>query len=294
MSKFNLRYVTCVEPPRQGNALLVDYLREYFQEEWHYCEFYTSCISAPCKCEGNNTIFQRNHDFELELDNEPDSFYLIQLRHPLHSIVSHYERRLEIGVYGDDTFDVWVAHSIDWLRFFQAFVGKWLINNPHKNFQLVRYEDILSDTINAIDSVIQFCAPDHKPDQQRLKTLKESVFVKQIREPRDFKYFDPLQFALMELEILNILSFLDYKPQFVPEVKTDRNKLPKSFQLTDYAEQYYLERLMLVEPALPRRTLWNTQTQLNRVIDNLNEKIERLQNINAGILKENLSLKKII
>ena len=118
--------------------------------------------------------------------------------------------------------------------------------------------------------------------------------MKQIREPRDFKYFDPLQFALMELEILNILSFLDYKPQFIPEVKTDRNKLPKSFQLTDYAEQYYLERLMLVEPALPRRTLWNTQTQLNRVIDNLNEKIERLQNINAGILKENLSLKKII
>jgi len=286
MSNFNLRYVTCVEPPRNGNALLVDYLREYFDDEWHYCEFYTACISAPCI--NKNTIFQRNHDFELDLENNPDSHYLVQMRHPLHSIVSHYERRVEIGVYGDDNVDVWIAHSLEWIKFFQAFCGKWVLNNPYENYSIITYEEILADPIQAIGSVIKFCAPNHTPDQRRLAELKDTVFVKKIRDPRKFKFFDSLQFALMELEILDILSVFGYRPQFLEQGKTN------NFEISDSAQQYYLQKLMVVEPAIRRRSLWNTQTQLNLVIDQLNMKLEKLQEINSELLRENLKLNKVI
>ncbi len=92
----------------------------------------------------------------------------------------------------------------------------------------------------------------------------------------------------MELEILDILSVLSYKPQFLSQDSI------KKFEITNAVQQYYLQKLMLVEPAIRRRSLWNTQTQLNLVIDQLNAKHERLQEINTGLLRENLQLKKVI
>ena len=118
--------------------------------------------------------------------------------------------------------------------------------------------------------------------------VRDTVFVKKIREPPNFKFFDPLHFALMELEILDILSVLSYKPQFLSQDSI------KKFEITNAVQQYYLQKLMLVEPAIRRRSLWNTQTQLNLVIDQLNAKLERLQEINTGLLRENLQLKKVI
>ena len=92
----------------------------------------------------------------------------------------------------------------------------------------------------------------------------------------------------MELKILVILSVLVYSAQFLNKGKT------KKFKITDTEQQYYLPKLMVVEPAIRRRSLWNTQTQLNLVIYRLNVKREKLQDINKGLLRENLKIEKVI
>lgn len=291
MSKYNLRYITCMEPPRNGNGLLVDYLRPYFGDEWKYCEFYHCCQSIPCVHE--ESIFQRNHDFELDVDIDPDAHYLLQFRHPLHSMVSHFELRVKLELQSD-TRETWIAHAAEWLRFFQVFTGKWIVNNPHGNIWIVTYEEILADPVAAVASVIRYLAPDHEPELERLRTLAESVHLRPIRDPRSFKYYDPLQFALIELEILDLLPQIHQAPQFVPAIQVTDGETAAPLTDLQSTRDYYLLKLEQVEPEVRRRNLWNTQARFKDIVAEKNAAIDRLQETNTRLLKENLELKGVL
>jgi hypothetical protein len=291
MSKFNIRYITNVEPPRCGNTLLIEYLRPYFEDEWYYCEYYLDCISAPCVSE--KTVFQRNHDFELDLPNNPNSHYLIQMRHPVHAIVSHYEMQVKLEKY-NDSFENWIAHSVEWLKFFQAFCIKWILNNPYDNFLIISYENMLANPIEVVGNVINFCAPNHELDSERLNAINDSVSIRKVRDPRKFKYYDPLHFALMELEVLDILPNVGLQLEFVYDLEINDQIQSQKFENMNAVQQFYLQKIKLIEPSIRSRNVWNTQTQLNVVIDELKKSIERLQNVNTELLKENLELKKVI
>ena len=58
--------------------------------------------------------------------------------------MSHFEYKVGRELLGD-TRKIWIAHASEWLRFFQAFTGKWVVNNEYANFQIVTYEEILID-----------------------------------------------------------------------------------------------------------------------------------------------------
>jgi hypothetical protein len=289
LSKINLRYVTNVEPSRNGNALLVAYLRSYFGKTFFkFCEFYTCCQSAPCVHQ--NTIFQRNHDFELNVNIEPDAQYLLQFRHPLHSLVSHFEYRVNRGLLSD-TSKSWISHAAEWLRFFQAFVAKWIINNEYANIQIVTYVEILSDPVNAVADVIRYLAPDHNPEPERLNNLVKSVNVKPVRDPRTFRYYDPLHFALMETEILDLLPLIRQAPQFVPAVDVLDQGANVALADLETGRDYYLLKLELIEPEVRQRVLWNTQDRFNDIIAAKDNTIDGLQKNNVRLLRENLELK---
>ncbi len=67
--------------PRSGQYMLAKCLAMYFRGEFKYCEFYNHCSLTPCI--SNETNFQKQHDFSLELPDGPGKNYIILYRHPL-------------------------------------------------------------------------------------------------------------------------------------------------------------------------------------------------------------------
>lgn len=113
-----MRKIQCVTFPRSGHHLLVNMLFKYFSKDVkypeilggethgkgkeiiragniYYCEFYAHCLTSFCT--DPKTNFQKNHDADdLSLKN-PDYYYIIQFRNPMHAITSFYNFELYGG-----------------------------------------------------------------------------------------------------------------------------------------------------------------------------------------------------
>ena len=283
----DLQYVINVEPPRCGNGLLIEYLSLYFNEDWHYCEFYHCCQSVPCV--NRETIFQRNHDFELDLDNDHTKRYLIQLRHPVHSIVSHFEVQVSLEQL-EHTRENWVSFSIEWIRFYQAFVAKWVLKNTNKNILIVTHEDIRDTPVLTVAEVVKLIAPNHQPDMERLKNVATEVHANKVRDPCKFEYFDPLHFALLELEVAEFLPQLGLSLQFIPTVEIGFKGKTKNLYELQSALDFYLQRVELLDTTIRRRTLWTTQNNFKTIIEEKDITIERLQGTVTRLMRENMGL----
>ena len=146
----------------------------------------------------------------------------------------------------------------------------------------------------AVAGVICYLTPDHEPELERLRTLAESVHLRPIRDPRSFKNYDPLQFALTELEILDLRPLIRQAPQFVPAIQVTDGETAAPLTDLQSTRDYYLLKLEQVEPEIRRRNLWNTQARFKDIVAEKNVAIDRLKETNTRLLKENLELKGVI
>ena len=107
--------VSCVTYPRSGHHLLVRLIANYQLNlnqktfcvhknledphgyisagQMQYCTYYRHCNSVPCT--DNACNLQKNHDFDLTLELPATNKLLVQVRHPLESIISFYYWRLK-------------------------------------------------------------------------------------------------------------------------------------------------------------------------------------------------------
>jgi len=78
--------------------------------DFRYCEYYKHCKSIPCSDPIAN--FQKTHDFNGEVENSTSLYYIVQYRHPIEQIISHYEyiilREKEEGIATIDTKKRWI------------------------------------------------------------------------------------------------------------------------------------------------------------------------------------------
>ena len=79
----------------------------------------------------------------------------------------------------------------------------------------------------------------------------------------------------MELEVLDILSNIGLPLEFVYDLEIKDQAQSQKFENMNAAQQYYLQKINLIEPSIRSRNVWNTQTQLNAVIVGLKNTIER-------------------
>ena len=66
--------------PSSGQNLiyrLLNKIYDYYSINYSYCEFYTCCNSIPCK---KKAIFQKNHDFKLNLNIKSDDKLIVLYR----------------------------------------------------------------------------------------------------------------------------------------------------------------------------------------------------------------------
>lgn len=131
--------------PRSGHHALVNVLRGYFQENFHYCELYRDPTIQLGVCPTTN--YQKNHDFDLNSPVCPARNYIVQVRNPLEAIESWDELDRRVG-HPSDTQE-------NKLDFYAAFVKKWVLG-PVSHRLVVWYEDLVGNPTATVTSVIQF------------------------------------------------------------------------------------------------------------------------------------------
>ena len=182
------RTVQSVSFPRSGHLLLYGLLRKYFGEGFSRCEYYHCCQSVPCK---KGAVYQKNHDFELDLSNDPETFHIIQYRRSAQAQLNAYFRFVHFpkqrAFFGRQSErparpDAYIADSARLKRkyrrfikknrtYFEGFVRKWVLTNTNPNTYLLEYADFVAQPLPHLTALIRLLAPAHPVDEVRVATL---------------------------------------------------------------------------------------------------------------------------
>ena len=187
--------------PRSGHHILVDVLSSYFGSTFQYCGFYLLCEQRPCA--GRVNHLQKNHDHELTLPIDADHDYLIQYRHPLHSITSHYEHKLRHGEFSpeQDSRDTWEEFALASVGHWRSWARKWLIANTNPRAFKLAYEEIMANAPGVLARLVQFFGPSHPVDLAHLHRIIRQITRAPRRSLRQFRYFDPAFFRMLESNV---------------------------------------------------------------------------------------------
>ena len=149
--------VQSVSLPRTGHHLLVNCLKNYF-EEFKYCSFYNCCYKLECPL---SPVFQKNHDVSYHeifkngrpetvilpyLSPDLDKPYIIQYRKDAQSTLNAMYRNLRMkGIFGknvrvseEELKPYLEKERKDFLKFcfekreyYHSFIQKWIIYNKN-------------------------------------------------------------------------------------------------------------------------------------------------------------------
>jgi len=184
--------------PRSGHHMLVDVLSSYFGSTFQYCGYYLLCDERPCAARVNH--LQKNHDHELTLPSDSDCDYLVQYRHPLHSITSHYEHKLRHGQIRPelDCRETWEEFAMASAGHWRLWAQKWLIGNTNPRAFELAYEEIMADAPGVLSRLVRFFGPSHPVDLARLHAIIKRFSLAPRRSLESFRYFDADFFRKLE------------------------------------------------------------------------------------------------
>jgi hypothetical protein len=193
--------------PRSGHRFLKDHLAQILGSEYHYFDQYHDEDST-----GKN--FAKTHDFQLlgrnilEQEFPVDRKYIVQIRHPLESIISYYEFKLHWNRIKVDTEQMFQRHLERQLAKWKRFCDTWCL--PLMDDRLiVTYHDLYASPLEALVEVCEFMG-DCKIDVDNFGTAKvnfrryysDSEGQSRARRKSEFRYFDKEQFKQIEDELL--------------------------------------------------------------------------------------------
>jgi hypothetical protein len=208
----DLKKIQNVSFPRSGHALLRRCLQLYFGNRLRYCQYYKTCKKVPCK--NPQTNYQKNHDFDLKLENNPRYNFLIQYRHPLESIISFYKFDLYHGFIKKDSKKAWELACKNKIDYWKKFVKKWVINNKNPNTLFIQYNKMIDHPEEKIKDAILYLAPGENIDGKKVKEIVREMNIKKRVYIKDFKYYDESFFRKMEDSVRKELDLLNLKRIF--------------------------------------------------------------------------------
>ena len=212
--------------PRSGHNLLRHFLQRYFGDTFHYCFYYPTCRSRPCSAPTNH--FQKNHDFDLKLPVGESAHHVIQVRHPLYSIPSHYEFELVEGENGrqptipEDSAEAWRTYAEGQIQHWRAWVRKWLLSGPIPGALVLVYEDVVRDPVGRLGEAARFFAPSAPLDPGAVAKVVRSFNVRPRRSLPRFRHYDAEFFRGLESVAREELEALGYGPACFEEAPPPR------------------------------------------------------------------------
>jgi hypothetical protein len=127
--------------PSSGQHLTERMLKhycEYTKQQFSYCEFYSSCKKTPCDCKPKR-LFQKQHDFQLNIKIEHESKYLVLYRTNLQDQLFAWYRVNKKLCKNMESLPKFIEQR---RQFYIDFVDKW-INTSYTNILVVSYDEIV-------------------------------------------------------------------------------------------------------------------------------------------------------
>ena len=199
--------------PRSGHHMLQQFLRTYFGDQHSYCQFYEGPLRQPdcCgtyPCTNPDVNFQKCHDFRLSARQIQGQAYIVQFRHPLKACVSAYEQALAYGQNFEDSAEQWKTFAWREIKFFKAFVRRWVLNATLSNTVLLDFDHVVREPLRSLSTVVSLFAPETPPDPERILACVRQVEIAESRDVQMFRHFDLAFFTQLEQHCLDELQRL--------------------------------------------------------------------------------------
>jgi len=237
-----MKKITNITFPRSGHHLLVDCLLRYYSGDlnfirtsnaetnkfyrdilragkFRYCELYHHCKKYPCT--EPETNFQKNHDFFLDLSVEKGQLCVVSYRHPLESIVSLYRwyennplNNLFAAKSVDFTRRGWEEFANEKILYWKKFMQKWVINKTSNDFLFITYNELVSNPMITMISVLHFMDPFEKINLKTLSDSIKSLDVAPKNNIKNFEYYDESFFKHLEAQVANEIIFSGLELKF--------------------------------------------------------------------------------
>jgi len=145
--------------PRSGQHMTERLLSEFHQQNnlpYRYCEFYHCCHRSPCKY---NSVYQKNHDFNLSLKILPNQKYLFLYRENKIEQLEAYYRFNRKSSNPDYENPKEYLNLLNFCRskssYYDNLVKKFL-NNKSKNILCIEYGDFLNNPSKTFHKIVNF------------------------------------------------------------------------------------------------------------------------------------------
>jgi len=176
-----------VSIPRSGHHLLERFLRYYYEKnnlEYSYCEFYKHCNRIPCI---NNSIFQKNHDWDLSLPITKEYKYIVMYRgNIIEQLESFYRHNYKIN--SKENINNFFSFFKDKNEYYIKFLNKWLINE-NKNIIKIEYNEFVNDYFKILCELLKFIFKDNFINTE---TIHDFVEIEKINKKNNVSLFDLL------------------------------------------------------------------------------------------------------
>ena len=223
-----------------------------------FCEYYSGCKTSPCK--NPQTNYQKNHDFDLTLDNNPNYVYIVQYRSPMESLISYYKHGINIGVITEDTKKNWVDFCKKNIVYWKKFINKWVVENKNSNVAFISFEELLKDPQLSITKAILLMDPSNQVDTKKINSIISDLRIKKRYDVSNFKYYDKKSFESIEARTKSEMKLI---------LKLNENnsskKIPIFYHVPRCAGTFMIEQIMI--PSLLK------QHKMNREISKSEEEI---------------------
>ena len=151
--------------PRSGQHLmqrLLNHIYKYFGKEFSYCEYYNCCNKIPCE---KKCFFQKNHDFEMNLNlNVDEKFIILYRKDKIYQLESFFR----LHFFGVDKFNATINYEDENIfnkliiyiknnsKYYDDFINKYVKSNKYKQSLMIEYDDFLSNYKDYIKKIILF------------------------------------------------------------------------------------------------------------------------------------------
>jgi len=184
--------------PRSGHRMLLRVLKVYFGDELKNCDVYNDQIMTN----RNDFNYQKNHDLDLKTPILNNRNYLVQIRDPMSSIVSHY--LLEIKTTGlQDSIEAWKHFAKVKMRYWVNFYKKWILSDIEKRI-IIDYDPFLNSPLIHLEKIVVFLG-----GIWDINKGKESIGKFDLNKKNDykkFKYYDEVFFRTLEDKIKYVVK----------------------------------------------------------------------------------------
>lgn len=168
--------------PRSGQSITVAVLRDYFGDDFRYCERYLEPEKRMDVCPDTN--YEKNHDFDLDAPVIDGRLYVVHIRNPLAAVSSWFDLCVENNEV-KDTLEDWRRFAAMKSQFWAEFYRKWIVS-PIKDRLIVDYDLLVNDPVTTFAGLARFITQEHEYDTNK---MWRAIQVNRVQPEVSYRYY---------------------------------------------------------------------------------------------------------